>query len=330
MATRFERLWNLRSGPWRETIRATMPPDMWATMFFLSTRTRAEHGPWVPLQRLRGWRHFDELYNFGPTPYDASYLAGPVLWSIVDPEVLAQTAAFHNHRGAMRWAESRGAGLDARALYAAVMGGHVDMIGNILARSDRLYMDSTACRHAAARGHVHVLRWIRNRDPSGTLPDSVWSAAAFGGHVHVLQWLRAQHVPFKPFTPMVEGAIQGGHVYVLDWLWENIGRDAIEWSASLTETMMLRNGDSTDILQWWHEHDLPWSSMTDLYALYGDNVKGVEFMLARGRDVRGAMFSFVDERETPNLNEWLKTHRDLVPDGGDSDLDDWDDLARNE
>lgn len=97
------RLWDLWSGPFRETLSATMDTTLRDTLFTVCRRLREEY-PWQPLSVTRAWNAADAPLD------DPRWTASPFAWDLLarfQPELACMTAWLARSRPCLRWLRTR-------------------------------------------------------------------------------------------------------------------------------------------------------------------------------------------------------------------------------
>lgn len=92
-------LWNLRSGPFRETIAGMMDDSVRDTLFNVCKCLRHEY-PWVPLSGAQAWSGACAPLK------DPRWTATPWAWrllAMLRPEAACATAAYTRNMACMRW-----------------------------------------------------------------------------------------------------------------------------------------------------------------------------------------------------------------------------------
>lgn len=287
MSSRLERLWDLWSGPFRETINAAMPPVTKTVLWWTSRRLRAEH-PWRPLTRSFSTieaMNVGHLNNINVALDDERWLTPcdvvrnllkrkRALWAMT-------TAARFGDMEAIEWCMSADYQLSNvnMAIWAAY-GGHVRVLQWIDGRG-ALFADPGVMEAAAAGGQLGVLRWLRAMDPQYPWNERVCAAAARNGHLRVLQWLRAKdHVGGPcPWNDMVlANAARLGRVDILEW---GISQDPPCPRSPYVFRIAASKGNIR-VLQWLRDHDFPWAPGTCWIAARTGQLDVLQWLLEQG------------------------------------------------
>lgn len=286
--SRLERLWNLRSGPFRETIHRLLPGTVRAVLFFVSQCMRKKF-PWRPLTHHRDIMRHDVLC-------DPGWVALP---SRINPADLCKTMAFHGHIGGLRQAVERGMVVDNEVFACAAQSGDVSVLRFASfhwAVTDYDLHYPMVC--AASAGSLECVRFLYEHVRSSfsridrTKHPSVVQGAVRSGNIHVLTYLLDRGYPVDEGAQYF--AVTYGHLHLLKELVRRgyrVCNDAARWAARRNHLDIMRylvrdqhiqceardlvnecwEGDSADVLRFIldeYKHDpTPWDA--NLAARYG-------------------------------------------------------------